>query len=114
MRSRFIFFFALALVGCGSACSPIPEIGRDLPSNYLEGERVFDARLKAKFPVGTDAYALAEELKRQGFLVRNEAEGGSATFSDKRFPVSSVWNVGWEIKEGRITRIWGVYGGRGP
>ncbi|MXP29609.1 hypothetical protein GRI58_12360 [Porphyrobacter algicida] len=114
MRVRLIASIALLAAGCGSARSPIPEIAQGLPNNYSEGERVFDARLKARFPVGTSTNALAEELTKQGFSVTTQINGGGANYTDKGFLVSSVWNIGWKAQGGRITDIWGVYGGRGP
>ena len=101
----------LALIGCGPK---VPELARDLPSIYAEGETIFDARLKARFPVGSDDRAVAEQLTQQGFEVLVTEQGGSAHFSNRSFPVSSVWNIGWKAQDGRVAEIWGVYGGRGP
>jgi hypothetical protein len=98
-----------------SACgSKVPQLARDLPSTYTEGEKVFDARLKAKFPPGTDEDKLVEALSGDGFKILVSPTGRFATFSDGRFPVASVWNIGWKTDAGKVTEIWGVYGGRGP
>ena len=101
----------LVLAGCGRA---VPELARGLPAEYAEGKKIFDARLKARFPMGSDARAMAETLRQQGFAVLVTPQGGSAHFSDKALPVSNVWNIGWTAKDGRLAGIWGVYGGRGP
>ena len=111
MRTLALILPLLALLGCGR---PVPELGRDLPANYAEGERLFNARLQARFPSGSDAGTVAETLRQQGFTVQQTAAGGRATFSDGQIPVASVWTIGWDAADGRLTRIWGVYGGRGP
>lgn len=85
-----------------------------MPATYVEGEKVFDARLKAHFPVGTEESAVVEELGRQGFSINEGPSGRFATFVVKRLVVSNVWNVGWEADNGTISKVWGVYGGRGP
>ena len=111
MRLAFPLATALSLIGCGPSA---PEIGRGLPSNYEEGERVFNSRLVARFPLGMSEQDVTDELKRQGFSVRADAHGNYATFNNRRFPVASVWNVGWEADKGKVSKIWGIYGGRGP
>ena len=111
MRFSALFLAALSLAAC---CARVPEIARDLPTNYAAGEKVFDARLKAKFPAGADVRTLAGTLEAQGFTVRTDDRGGHASFNDKRFPVANVWNIGWDAKDGKMTQIWGIYGGRGP
>ena len=111
MRNSFAFAVLLAVTACGSK---VPELAQDLPSNYAEGQQVFDARLKAKFPPGTDEAKLVEALKNDGFTVSESSNEHFATFNDGSFPVASVWNIGWKTDAGRLTEIWGVYGGRGP
>ena len=111
IRLLALVLAALSLAACGAK---VPEIARDLPTNYAAGEKVFDARLKAKFPAGADVRTLAGTLEAQGFTVRTDDRGGDASFSDKRFPVANVWIINWEAKDGRLMRIWGIYGGRGP
>lgn len=111
MRRSVLLMSIVWLLGCGPK---IPPLARDLPSKYEEGEIVFDARIKAAFPSGTEESQLIAELTSQGFSIQHSEHGTFATFSNKRFPVESVWHVGWEAHEGRITKIWGVYGGRGP
>ncbi len=111
MRWIGLALAAISIVGCRA--TP-PEIARKLPSSYTEGERVFDARLKQRFPVGTKADDVATDLRQQGFSVQSDGDGGHATFSDKAPIVQSVWNVGWKSNGGQITEVWGIYGGRGP
>jgi hypothetical protein len=111
VRILLLSFLACSLVGCRPS---VPEIGRDLPSSYEEGERIFDARLKRRFPIGSAEGDLVAEAERQGFSVVRSDHGSFATFSNKAFPVQSVWNIGWKAKDGRIEDVWGIYGGRGP
>ena len=111
MRWSVLPLLVCSLLGCGPK---IPPIASDLPRSYEEGEGVFDARVKKAFPKGTEESRMIAELTRQGFSIRPSPHGNFATFSNKQFPVESVWNVGWEAKEGRVTTVWGVYGGRGP
>lgn len=116
MISAFSLLVASIVTACDIVSGPgqIPEIARDLPATYVEGEQVFDARLKARFPVGTAESAIIEELERQGFSINEGPHGGFATFIEKRLIVSNVWNVGWEAENGTVSKVWGVYGGRGP
>jgi hypothetical protein len=116
MISAFSLLAASLVTACGvaSGTGQIPEITRDLPATYAEGERVFDARLKARFHVGTAESAIIEELERQGFSINEGPHGRFATFIEKKLIVSNVWHVGWETENGAISKVWGVYGGRGP
>ena len=100
--------------GVASEAAQIPEIARDLPATYTEGEQLFDARVKARFPVGIAETAIIKELERQGFSINEGSHGPFATFIEKKLIVSNVWNVGWEAESGTISEVWGVYGGRGP
>lgn len=100
--------------GVANGAAQIPKIARDLPATYDEGERVFDARLKARFPVGTEESAVIGELERQGFSIKEGQHGPFATFIEKKLIVSNVWNVGWEAENGTISKVWGGHGGRGP
>lgn len=114
--SAFSLLATAFVTACGVPCGTeqIPEIAQGLPPSYAEGEQVFNARLVARFPVGTAEVALVEELKRQGFSIKDGSSGRFATFIEKNLIVSNVWNVGWKVENGTISKIWGVYGGRGP
>lgn len=114
--SAFSLLAAAFVTACGLPIgrAQIPEIAQGLPPNYAEGEQVFNARLEDRFPVGTAEGALVEELKRQGFSIKDGSSGQFATFIEKNMIVSNVWNVGWEVENGTISKIWGIYGGRGP
>lgn len=95
--------------------SRIPELGRHLPSNYDQGEKLFDERVKAHFPIGMSEPDLIETLQKQGFRINSydSIECKSATF-EKGVVLRTVWSVRWREREGRISEIWGVYGGIAP
>ncbi|WP_263588941.1 hypothetical protein [Sphingopyxis sp. GC21] len=116
MISAFSLLAASIVITCviASGMERIPEITRDLPATYAEGGPIFDARLKARFPLGTAENAIIEELERQGFSIKEGPHGRFATFVEKKLIVSNIWNVGWEAENGAVSKIWGVYGGRGP
>lgn len=92
-----------------------PPIGRDLPSNYAEGERVFDERVKAEFPIGSSEAVLIKELHRQGFSVDLAPKwaGAGATIT-KGLITKTIWSVRWRAKADRIQEIWGIYGAIAP
>ena len=118
MTGRFVLagLAAPMLAGCGAE-PQLPEIARGLPSNYAEGEAIFDARLKSRFPVGTQEEKLVNELSRQGFPippVRDSQGNAYSEFTRSDFIFQTIWSVRWRAEDGRIAEIWGVYGGRGP
>ncbi len=89
-----------------------PAFARDLPSNYAEGERVFDKRVKATFPTGMCEDDLVGELRRKGFSIKgpaNEADCHSATIT-RGLIFRQFWSVRWQAKAGQIEDVWGVYG----
>lgn len=89
-----------------------PVIGRDLPSNYAEGEKVFNDRVKAKFPIGMSEAELLKELRRQGFSVWSDpdkADFKMATVT-RGLIFRNLWSVRWRTKANQIEDIWGVYG----
>jgi hypothetical protein len=103
-----------------SACaSPAPKIGRGLPSNFEAASRVFDERVKARFPTGSSEALLMEELKSERFKVTKTVDPkGESSFSATRegaiWPVCGLaWNIHWTERAGRILRIDGDYGETG-
>lgn len=92
-----------------------PALGRDLPPEYAEGEKVFDRRVKAKFPIGTSEGDLIAELRSQGFSVdfRGRCVVQSAKI-ERGLIFRTGWSVRWRAKAGRIEEIWGVYGVAAP
>jgi hypothetical protein len=101
---------ACALIGCGA--NP-PEIARDLPRDYAQGERVFEDRLKQRFPISSNEADLVAELMRQGFEMKSSRDARYANFSDDAFPVTTVWRIIWKASDGKITEISGIRYGVG-
>ncbi len=94
-----------------------PEIGRGLPWSYLEGERAFDARVKARYPAGTPEERLVAELHGQGFALSRHPGFDGVTVADyvsSQFVFRTIWSVRWRANQGRVRDIWGVYGVRAP
>ena len=87
-----------------------PTLGRGLPSNYAEGEKVFDRRVKARFPKGMLEADLVAELRDQGFSVgRDSADCKSAT-KPRGIIFRTLWSVRWRARADRVEEVWGVYG----
>ena len=114
MQWQLLFAIPLALL---AACKPVPEIGRNLPSNYAQANAVFDKRVRTRFPVGTDETRLSEELNRQGFdLLPHHLDDGvrDATFIKSEGPFETIWSVRWRVSNSKVSEIWGVHGARTP
>ncbi len=93
-----------------------PELGRDLPSNFDEGERMFDRRVKAQFPVGSLEAEVVDQLRRQGFRLNPAPPLDSCKSASIRqgFVIQKLWSVRWRATDARIDEIWGVYGAIAP
>jgi hypothetical protein len=89
-----------------------PLLGRNLPSTFSEGEKVFDKRVKERFPIGTSETSVVDELEGQGFSV------DPAPFADewrratirRGILIQTLWSVHWRAGANRIENIAGVYG----
>ena len=91
----------------------LPPIARGMPSKYAEGKEVFDARIKARFPVGTQEEDLIAELREQGFPLPSclgPDAWASSTYNRTLFVFRTIWSVRWRAEDGRVTEILGVYG----
>lgn len=109
--------FAIFIVVCLSACAdPPPPIGRDLPSNFVDAQPVFNQRVKDRFPVGSDEQALIGELRREGFALNAESIAPPSPFkSVAEYTAHQIgcrldWTILWSAKNGNITSITGRYG----
>ncbi len=93
-----------------------PELGRHLPSNFEEGEREFDQRVKAHFPVGTHEAEVVMALRRQGFRFDPASPLDSCKSASIRqgIVIQKLWSVRWHATDARIAEIWGVYGAVAP
>lgn len=90
--------------------SRTPELASGLPRKYSEGEAIFDARVKQRFPPGTAEHILMAELARQGFeLDKSAGAYRSATFS-RGFILRTIWSVRWKSSGGQVEDIFAIYG----
>lgn len=114
----YILASAIGLMVAG--CMPEPHQQTPL-INGLSGSPTqiaadFDARIKAQFPVGSDAQALATELTEEGFSVKmaaNDPSSPDISFEARRDdPQASCadWTVSWRAADGNITQVHGNYG----
>jgi hypothetical protein len=106
----------VASVSLTSACkSRTPEIGRDLPSNFREGSKVFSARVQATYPKGTSEERLVDDLRKQGFVLLPKHEDWKcAVFTRKSMVLHIKWSVCWRAEGSKVVSIGGTYSGVGP
>jgi len=74
MRLRVTSIIVL-ITWCLAACahSP-PPIGAHLPGVLRDASDVFDQRVKARFPIGSDERALRQERAKQKFVIGRTPE----------------------------------------
>jgi hypothetical protein len=111
-RAALLTFCALFGAGCAN---PPPQMAFGL-THSLVPTSDFDARIKERFPVGSDERALSAELRRERFSIR-AATGldGSYQFAGyydrQEFPCRESWTVLWSSRFGTITAVGGRYSG---
>lgn len=87
-----------------------PELGKELPTPYKEGEREFDRRVKSQFPIGSSEDELISQLASEGFrLNRGDGPVRSATLTQGLI-IKTLWSIRWRPKDGQIEDVWGVFG----
>lgn len=87
-----------------------PNLGKGLPSSVVEGEREFDRRVKAEFPVGSREADLIAQITAAGFVLdRSGAKWRSATLK-RGLMIKTLWSVRWRASGAEIEEAWGVYG----
>ena len=106
----------LVAAAATSACKQRePDIGRNLPSNIKEASELFDARVKAIYPMGTSEERLIANLRKQGFVPSSlRKDWGRAVFTQKSLLVNTIWTVSWQAENGKIVLIRGSYHLLGP
>jgi hypothetical protein len=87
----------------------IPEIGRNLPSDYTKAENIFVERVKNTFPVQTKEAYVIHSLEEQGFLINHNTK--EAYFSKSVFPCLLTWKINWSSESDSITRIDAMFRG---
>src|SRR5262249_35793682 len=90
---------------------PIPltaELGREWDAM----SKVFDSRIRERFPPGSSEAAMIEALRRQGFVATEwtAASTRTALRTERRFPCVYYASVEWTATAGTITSIGGSYG----
>jgi hypothetical protein len=94
-----------------AGCVAPPLVG-DLPSNIQTASAEFNRRVQQRFPDGSDAKGIVEELRRQGFRPRY-GDGPSLRvydFTKSNLPCELDWIVTWTPgADGRITGAGGTY-----
>ena len=93
---------------------PLPDLARDLPSKFTEGNSVFNDRVQNKFGRTQKEIEVVEELRKEGFMIIagiNDAGRRQAILEGNRFPCSLRWEVSWLVdKNGMISDLAGKYG----
>ena len=88
----------------------VPALGRDLPSNYAEAEKVFDERVKAEFPVGMSEDRLVAELRKLGFRCNPDQPACKSATVTRGLVFRHLWSVRWRASNDQVDDVWGVYG----
>ena len=104
----------LSIVLLLSACAnKAPELGKGLPRSWSDQTPYFDARVKQRFPIGSDKDTLVNELRREGFSMQ-ETNGSQRQFRyvaiyDQQGPCRETWSVAWDDDQTKLTNIEGRY-----
>ena len=88
--------------------SALPMLVRNLPTQTVEIEPAFQRRVRAKFPDGIASAALAVDLRRKGFHVREDRKGSIeiASLEQHGFPCAADWVIYWSPDaQGRAQKI---------
>jgi hypothetical protein len=96
---------------------PLPELARNLPSPFSEGNSVFNDRVKNKFSGTQKEAVIVEELRKEGFTIIDgvdEVGRRRAVLMGSKFPCTLRWEVSWFVsKDGIVSDIIGDYGEAG-
>ena len=96
---------------------PLPELARNLPSKFTEGNSVFNDRIQNKFGGVKNETEIFSELRKEGFMIIdgvNAAGRRQAVLYGSKFPCSLRWEVSWLVdKDGVISDLAGKYGEAG-
>jgi hypothetical protein len=99
-----------------SACSsPTPSLGRGLPRAFGPTS-AFDARIKERFPVGSEESRLLAELHGERFATTETQDLSkpyrfSALYVAQSIACRETWKIQWNAERGRIVGIEGWYSG---
>jgi hypothetical protein len=99
----------LCLCLCG--CTSDPPLAQGLPrpeSGY--DAHYFDARVKLRFPVGSDEQKLVAELRAERFKIQEYPASSGRYYAEYRiggFVCNDVWSVWWSAQQGHLSEIQG-------
>lgn len=101
----------LGLIGvvAGNLLFPEPQaplLLRDLPGEYAKAGPALTARLRARFPKGSDEALLIRELAAQGFTVTPLSH--SADWKRESVPCIEIARIWWQAKGGKLVAIEGL------
>ena len=87
-----------------------PAIGKGLPGNIADAQRVFDDRIRARFPVGSPESDLKSVLAAQEFKL-DPGAGVATRIGGLNFPCDTRWIVVWKgDAQHRLAQVSGRYG----
>lgn len=121
MRRSHAALIAIVLF-CGwsawrcSPYAPLPPIARDLPSDFAKGERVFAARVAARYPLGSPEQFIRSDLRRQGFNIdKAHPSRGPRKWEARVSRFNGCGGTEWIIKwradlQGRLSEVRTIYG----
>ncbi len=98
------------------ALRPSSQLTEGLPSVFADASTEFDARVRARFPLGISVWKLADELQAEGFNPTWFEPTGE--YGAKRTEDSFVCNIAarvyWRLAgNGTLSSVRGVYGEEG-
>jgi hypothetical protein len=117
LASTVLNGLALLLILLASGCAVrIPDLGRNLPSDFADANHAFDARIQDRFPIGSSEAALLTELEQEGFVVSDSTVDPAtyksvAIYDRPGLPCRLTWRVFWSSEDSKISAISGHYGG---
>lgn len=104
----------LGLAGC--ALNLGPAIGRNLPSDPAQAQRVFDQRVRQRYPIGSSEAALIDDMRVEGFGIATNSQSPPDRFSKFAIQCGYIsiatthgWEIEWSAANGRLTDIAGVF-----
>lgn len=98
-----------AWIGWRTMDASLPPLARGIRGSD-NGEQLFRDRVSRSYPIGTSEDRLLNDLRRQGFIVRQSPDLSQAKVTRLIGCGGLVWSVNWRARQGRLTWIRGVYG----
>ncbi|HUY68623.1 MAG TPA: hypothetical protein VMV79_04920 [Alphaproteobacteria bacterium] len=80
---------------------PLPQLVAGLSGDTTAQSAAFQQRVEDKFPVGTPAGDMTEELAREGFKLTDTA----AIFERRILKCEDHWEIDWQASHGDVTWV---------